>query len=137
MQSISIGRHPNCDIVLGDAHVSRRHASIYFTEGAFHLHNRSATNPILFNDQWPISKNLKADLQIGDSFIIGRVRLKVVPPDAAQNGNGPGANGNMKARCPSCENLMDFGLDECNWCRTSLAEAEMVELEPEVSFRDQ
>ena len=88
MQSVSIGRHPNCDIVLGEPHVSRRHASVYFNDGGFHLHNESMTNAILFNEQWPINHNLRADLQIGDSFFIGQVRLKIVSPHAAQNGDG-------------------------------------------------
>jgi len=136
MQSVSIGRHPNCDIILGDPHVSRRHAAIFYTDGAFHLHNKSLTNPILFNEQWPISHNIKADLQIGDSFKIGRVRLKVVLPSAAQNGDGSGFNSNLKARCPACSNLMDFGEDDCSWCGGSLADAETVELEPETSFMD-
>ena len=137
MQSVSIGRHPNCDIVLGDPHVSRRHASISFNDGAFHLHNKSMTNPILFNNQWPLNHNLRADLQIGDSFFIGRVRLMIVSPHAAQNGDRQASDSNMKARCPSCSHLMDFGQADCSWCGTSLAEAETVELEPETSFMDQ
>ena len=137
MRSVSIGRHPNCDIVLGEPHVSRRHASVFFNDGGFHLHNKSMTNAILFNEQWPINHNLKADLQIGDTFIVGRVMLKVVSPQSAQNGNGQEYGSNMKARCPACNNLMDYGLADCSWCGTSLADAETVELEPEISFMDQ
>ncbi len=140
MQSISIGRHPNCDIVLGDPHVSRRHASVYFVDGSFHIHNNSQTNPILFNDMWPISHNLRADLQIGDSITIGRVRMKVVLPQQAPGSNGQTTNGNgnalLKHRCPSCSHLMDYGQSNCSWCGTSLADAETVELEPERSFMD-
>lgn len=137
MQSISIGRHPNCDIVLGDTHVSRRHAAIYFSEGAFHLHNKSTTNPILFNEQWPIAHNLKSDLQIGDSFIIGQVKLKVVLPSAVHSGTGDIADGNLRSRCPSCNHLMDYGQADCSWCGTSLAEAEKVVLKRVISFMDQ
>jgi predicted component of type VI protein secretion system len=138
MQTISIGRHPNCDIVLGDPHVSRRHASIYFTDGSFHIHNTSRTNPILFNDMWPISHNLRADLQIGDAITIGRVRLKVVLPNQVSSHNGHNGNGNgqLKHRCPACSHLMDYGQENCSWCGSSLADAETVELEPERSFMD-
>jgi hypothetical protein len=136
MQSVSIGRHPNCDIVLRDRHVSRRHAAIYYNDGAFHLHNKSLTNPILFNEQWPITHNVKADLQIGDSFIIGRIRLKVLQPSAAKSVNGNGDESYLKLRCPDCSHLMDYGQDECSWCGGSLADAEIVELEPEISFMD-
>lgn len=136
MQSISIGRHPNCDIVLGDPHVSRHHASVYFLDGCFHIHNKSLTNPIMFNDQWPISYNLRADLQLGDSFVIGQVTLKITEPQPEGVGNGQTSDSNLKARCPACTHLMDFGQEECSWCGTSLAEAETVELEPKKSFMD-
>ena len=136
MQKVTIGRHPNCDIVLSDEHVSRRHAAIFFSDGSFHIQNTSLTNPILFNEQWPISNNLKADLQLGDMFIIGRVRLMVVQPQSGQSGNGLLSNSNQKALCPACEHLMDFGQEDCSWCGTSLAEAEMVELEVVKSFMD-
>ena len=137
MQSVSIGRHPNCDIVLGDPHVSRRHAAVYYNDGAFHLHNKSLTNPVMFNEQWPIGHNLRADLQIGDSFVIGRVRLMVVLPGSSNNGSANGSSSDMMVRCTSCNHLMDYELTDCSWCGMSLADAENVELEPETSFMDE
>lgn len=126
-KAIMIGRHPNCDIVLGDPHVSRRHASIYFNKSNFHIHNLSQTNPILFNDSWPLTFDFRADLQPGDTFTVGRVRLKVGLP--VTEGNGVSGESELKARCPSCSKLMAYGQDICSWCGTSLAEAETVELE--------
>jgi hypothetical protein len=78
-----------------------------------------------------------ADLQVGDIFSIGHVDIKVVLP--APNSNGKVYkvdNSNRKQRCQGCNHLMDYGQDECSWCGNSLAGAEVVELEPVVSFMD-
>lgn len=137
MQSISIGRHPNCDIVLSDPHVSRQHASVYFIDGCFHIHNKSITNPVIFNDHWPINHNLRADLQVGDIFSVGNVEIKVVLPAPHSNGKVYMVDNNHnKLRCPGCDHLMDYGQEECSWCGSPLADAEVVELEPVKSFMD-
>ena len=79
-----IGRHPGCDIVLLDPHVSRRHAVIYYKSDSFHLHNLSETNPTVYNDRWSLELKRQIDLRPGDTFTIGRVRLRIPP----LNGNG-------------------------------------------------
>ena len=79
-----IGRHPRCDIVLLDPHVSRRHAVIFYMTDAFHLQNLSDTNPIVYNGRWKLESKLRVDLQPGDTFTIGLVRLRIPP----LNGNG-------------------------------------------------
>lgn len=43
---VIIGRKRDCDIVLGDKAVSRRHAEIFLEQGLFHLHNLSHSNAI-------------------------------------------------------------------------------------------
>ena len=126
-KAITIGRHPACDIVLGDPHVSRRHATIYCTNGTYHIHNLSQTNPIVFNEHWNLGHDFRADLKPGDNFLIGRVPMRV--KNGYLNGNGVGPHSNLKARCPSCSQLMDFGEENCAWCGASLADAETVELE--------
>jgi predicted component of type VI protein secretion system len=123
MRSVTIGRHPGCDIVLGDPHVSRRHASITFSDETFHLQNHSQTNPIIFNDRWSLSRDIKADLKPGDTFTIGRVRMKVALP--AYNGNGHGPNGaHEELRCPSCGRKMEDKRSTCPLCRVSIAQIE-------------
>lgn len=124
-KAITIGRHPGCDIVLGDAHVSRRHASISFNGEAFHLHNLSQTNPIIFNDRWSLAHDLKADLMPGDTFTIGRVRMSVALPQFSGNGNGNGKNGaHADIRCPSCGQTVADKRTTCPLCRVSIAQLE-------------
>lgn len=123
MQSVTIGRHPGCDIVLGDPHVSRRHASITFSGDSFHLRNHSQTNPIIFNDRWSLSHDLKADLKPGDTFTVGRVRMKVALPIHSSNGHG--LNGTpLELHCPTCGRLMEDKRATCPLCRVSIAQIE-------------
>jgi predicted component of type VI protein secretion system len=125
MQTVTIGRHPGCDIVLGDPHVSRRHASINFSDDSFHLQNHSQTNPIIFNDRWSLSRDLRADLKPGDTFTVGRVRIKVTLPIHGSNGHGP--NGaSHELQCPSCGRPMEDKRATCPLCRTSIAQIETV-----------
>ena len=74
---LTIGRHPACDIILGDPHVSRQHAAIYYQDGTFHIQNLSDTNPVVINDRWTLARDLGSDLKPGDSITIGLVRLKI------------------------------------------------------------
>ena len=125
MKAVTIGRHPGCDIVLGDAHVSRRHASISFNGDAFHLHNLSQTNPIIFNDRWSLAHDLKADLKPGDTFTIGQVRMCVALPESSSNGNGKNGNGaHAELRCPSCGQTVADKRTTCPLCRVSIAQIE-------------
>jgi hypothetical protein len=88
----------------------------------------SRTNPIIFNDRWTLAYDLKADLKVGDSFIIGRVRMKVKRPRLTGDiGLEPEVD--LQVQCPSCGQLFDYGQDACIWCGTSLAEVDTVELE--------
>ena len=76
-KQVTIGRHPACDIILGDPHVSRRHATIYYEEGDFFIQNHSDTNPVVINDRWILAQHLESDLKPGDSITVGLVRLKI------------------------------------------------------------
>ena len=46
---ITIGRSSECDIVIRDSTVSRRHAEVQWHEGRLLLTHLSATNPTLLN----------------------------------------------------------------------------------------
>jgi pSer/pThr/pTyr-binding forkhead associated (FHA) protein len=123
LQTLTIGRHPGCDIVLGDPTVSRRHATITFDGDTFQLQNCSQTNPIVFNDRWRLSHDVKADLQPGDTFTIGKVRLQVTLPFISEDGgNGYGAAEVLQ--CPTCGRLMPNRGSTCPHCRISIAELE-------------
>jgi predicted component of type VI protein secretion system len=76
-KEVTIGRHPACDIILGDPHVSRKHAAIYYQAGRFHIQNLSQTNPVVINDRWVLAHELESDLKPGDSVTLGLVRLKI------------------------------------------------------------
>lgn len=124
MKTVTIGRHPGCDIILGDPHVSRRHATITFSEDSFHIHNHSQTNPVIFNDRWSLTADMKADLQPGDTFTIGRVRMKVSVP-LQVNGNGYGASEDTSdLQCLSCGRQMEDKRATCPVCRVSIAQIE-------------
>jgi predicted component of type VI protein secretion system len=129
-KSVSIGRHPACDIVLGDPHVSRRHASIYFNNDGYHIHNLSQTNPIIFNDRWTLGHDLKADLKVGDTFVIGRIRITVKLPHTTGDISQP-PEPKQQVECPECGQIYDSARESCIWCGTSLADIETVELEEE------
>jgi predicted component of type VI protein secretion system len=125
MKSVTIGRHPGCDITLGDAHVSRRHATVFYNGDGFHVHNLSQTNPIIFNDRWTLNHGLKADLKPGDTFTIGRVRMKVTLPDVADGISGPGEPA-PAIKCPSCGQQLFDKRATCPLCRASINETETV-----------
>jgi predicted component of type VI protein secretion system len=76
-REVTIGRHPACDIILGDPHVSRKHAAIFYQDGHFHIQNLSQTNPVVINDRWVLANDLESDLKPGDSITLGLVRLKI------------------------------------------------------------
>lgn len=122
VRTVTIGRHPGCDIVLGDPHVSRRHASISFNRDSFHLHNHSRTNPVIFNDRWSLSSDMKADLKPGDTFMVGQIRMKVTVVN--QIGGDSEYGDSSELVCPSCGRQMESRQAACPLCRVSIAQVE-------------
>lgn len=45
-----VGRHPDCDIVIADASVSRRHCAIAYDDGGFRIADLGSANGTLVND---------------------------------------------------------------------------------------
>lgn len=119
-----IGRQPECDIILSDAHVSRQHAVIFFENGYFHLHNLSQTNPIIFNDRWALAHDQNVPLRTGDRFDIGRVKLTVADVEPFRHVKRPPTG--LKVRCIACGRILEQDLIDCPWCGTSLKAAEAV-----------
>jgi SARP family transcriptional regulator, regulator of embCAB operon len=64
---VVLGRHPDCDIVLDDASVSRRHAEIRLANGSHVLLDLSSSNGTWVRDQ-PVLQHRLLD---GDTFQIG------------------------------------------------------------------
>jgi hypothetical protein len=48
-ERLLVGRHPACDVVLGDPSVSRRHAQLTFRDGAWVLQDLASTNGTAVN----------------------------------------------------------------------------------------
>ncbi|MBN2581398.1 MAG: SpoIIE family protein phosphatase [Pirellulales bacterium] len=83
-----LGRHPECDIVLESAAVSRQHAKITFHEGRYtleDLHSRNGTyvNGQLLSGPWQLSEN--DEIGICDLSLIFHREL----PDSAAVGKPP------------------------------------------------
>jgi len=70
--SITIGRLPECDVVVDDAGASRQHARIRRTEGGFVLTDLGSTNGTMVNGQ-PIQEHV---LEHGDRITIGETELE-------------------------------------------------------------
>jgi predicted component of type VI protein secretion system len=123
-RTVTIGRHPGCDIVLGDPHVSRRHASISFSRDSFHLHNHSRTNPVIFNERWSLTSDMKADLKPGDTFTVGQILMKVSVTDQADLEGDGEAGVLLELFCPSCGRQMVSRKEICPLCRVSIDQVE-------------
>lgn len=71
-ESISIGRHPQCDIVLDDSSVSRRHALILYKNGQWTITNQGK-NGISFKGK----EIEQQDIIANNEFLIGPFKLLV------------------------------------------------------------
>lgn len=67
----NIGRHPNSDIVLDDITVSRRHAQVVYSDGAYVVRDVGSLNGTYVNQQ----RTDEARLYHGDEVQIGKFRL--------------------------------------------------------------
>ncbi|MEX0754725.1 MAG: DUF3662 and FHA domain-containing protein [Actinomycetota bacterium] len=70
---VTIGRLPECDVVVSDVGASRHHAQIEQRDGAYVLSDLGSTNGTLVNDQ-PVTTYR---LQLGDRITIGETVLEV------------------------------------------------------------
>jgi pSer/pThr/pTyr-binding forkhead associated (FHA) protein len=70
--SVTIGRLPECDVVVDDAGASRQHARIRRTESGFVLTDLGSTNGTMVNGE-PIQEHV---LEHGDRITIGETELE-------------------------------------------------------------
>lgn len=68
-----IGRHPECDLVVSDASVSRRHAQLRFRDGRWVLRDLDSTNGSTVNGR-PV---IRCQLRPGDRLMLGDAALVV------------------------------------------------------------
>lgn len=67
--SVVIGRTPECDVILYDSGVSRRHARIFYEGGAHHIEDLGSSNGTVVNG----AKVTRQPLTEGDSINLGPV----------------------------------------------------------------
>jgi hypothetical protein len=72
-ERLLLGRHPACDVVLGDATVSRRHAQLMFRDGAWVLQDLASTNGTRVNGQ----RVGRTTLRAGDTISLGDEAIQV------------------------------------------------------------
>jgi hypothetical protein len=68
-----IGRHPSCDVVLGNPAVSRRHACVTFRDGIWVLQDLESTNGTTINGL----RVGRCQLRVGDHLMLGEQHLVV------------------------------------------------------------
>jgi hypothetical protein len=72
-EELVIGRHPSCDVVMGDDTVSRRHAQLIFRDGGWIVRDLDSTNGTRLNGQYVG----RCRLHPGDQLGLGRQLLRV------------------------------------------------------------
>jgi predicted component of type VI protein secretion system len=111
-----IGRSADCDLVLSDRNVSRRHASISWQAGAFWLCNLSQTNPIYLQDRQKLTCNQQVELTPGFMFRVGSSWFTVQTRAEAEH----------QVECSGCGRSVDIAWQTCKYCGTSLAGAQTI-----------
>ncbi len=124
-QSITLGRHSNCDITLNDPRISRHHALIFGQGRDIYLKNLSQTNPIFIlsvNDGRELNHEESLKLQADDQFQIGSIKMEVnsIKKPSAEKTNRDRRT--PQVTCSACKKRVDFTLKDCPWCGASLAQ---------------
>jgi pSer/pThr/pTyr-binding forkhead associated (FHA) protein len=88
-QVITVGRHPDSDILLDDVTVSRRHAEFHREQGGFSVHDVGSLNGTYVNRQ-PIDV---ATLAPGDTVQIGKFQLMYLTGPHTDDPPGPPGKG--------------------------------------------
>ena len=78
---IVLGKHPDCDVVLADPKVSRRHARIVSRDGALFVGDLGSTNGTKLNGELLSGE---AALRSGDVIEIAAFRIQIEEPQAVR-----------------------------------------------------
>ena len=73
----TLGRAPECTLVLGDTFVSSTHALLTWRDGRWWLRDAGSTNGTLLNQQPVVDGEIPIDY--GDLVGVGRLQLKLTP----------------------------------------------------------
>jgi hypothetical protein len=77
VQVTTLGRAPDCTLVLGDTFVSSTHALLTWRDGRWWLRDAGSTNGTLLNQQPLVDGEIPIDY--GDVVGVGRLQLKLTP----------------------------------------------------------
>ncbi len=77
-ESVTIGRHPSCDVVVDDPTVSRLHAVVAKTSAGYVINDQKATNAVYVGD--PPERITAAVLYDGQAIRLGTALLRVHIP---------------------------------------------------------
>src|SRR3954447_24678128 len=72
-----IGRAPECDVLVFDAQVSRRHAQLHCSDGVLVVESLQQTNPVIVNDRLVPGRQRLLD---GAPLVLGAGRFEVDTP---------------------------------------------------------
>jgi pilus assembly protein CpaF len=78
---IVLGKHPDCDVVLADPKVSRKHARIVSRDGALFVGDLGSTNGTKLNGEL---LSAEAPLRSGDVIEIAAFRIQIEEPQAVR-----------------------------------------------------
>jgi hypothetical protein len=79
-EGLVIGRNPDCDLVIGDPTVSRRHACLHWEDGRWVLADLGSSNGTRVNG-WRVRR---ATVGLGDELMLGDQRLVFARPKPPQ-----------------------------------------------------
>ncbi len=87
-ETVTIGRHPSCDVVVDDPTVSRLHAVVAKTGAGYVINDQKATNAVYVGD--PPERITAAVLYDGQIIRLGTAKLRVhVPAEVGQRPEPP------------------------------------------------
>jgi hypothetical protein len=72
-RELLIGRHEDCDVVLSDHAVSRRHARLVFRDGSWVVQDLQSTNGTILNG----TRIGRCELRPGDQLTLGNEHLQI------------------------------------------------------------
>ena len=119
-QPVTLGRDPNCDILLPGTSVSRRHAEISVFNGQFFLLNQSESTAIYVFTKQRLAKGGLATLKSGDIFRVGMTRIETTIPQRIDPLPEPTLDW-YHLQCPGCQRKVETYLKDCPWCGVLLA----------------
>ncbi len=80
-----VGRHPDCDVVVADASVSRRHCAIAFEDGRFRIADLGSANGTLVNEVLISRRHLAPDDSIRcGTYVLHFIEDDPTPPPRAR-----------------------------------------------------